>query len=437
MTTETAGRSAPLLHLADRVLNRPLLVHPDKAAIVAGALSGRIGLGDGAFLDAMTPDASRFYGTRQRQDGSYSLNPASDGVAIITVAGSLVNRGAWVGASSGLVSYEGLSAQVAEATADPAVRAVIFDIDSGGGEAGGVTALGASIAALAAKKRTVAVVNDTACSAAYWIASQCREIVISETSAVGSIGVVVLHVDRSGEMADMGWVPTLIHAGAHKVDGHPFAPLPDAVRADWQASIDDLHRTFCEAVARGRGRKMDADQARATQARVFYGKAAIAAGLADRVGTFEAVLAELKQRPAGGAAPKPKGNRMDNENQPAAGINAEAHAAAVAEATKAGATAERARISAILTCEAAAERPRLAQKVALETDLPAEAAAAIISAAAPENRTGIRSLAERSKESPEPGLDMGGSGVGASSGSAEDAEARRKRVVAKVSGGAR
>lgn len=435
MTTENAGRTASLVHLADRVLNRPLLIHPDKAAIVAQALAGRIGLGDATVIEGLSPDASRFYGRRVRPDGAVGLNPVSNGVAIITIAGSLVNRGAWVGASSGLVSYEGLSAQVAEAATDPEVRAVILDIDSGGGEAGGITSLGASIAALAAKKRTVAVVNDTACSAAYWIASQASEIVVSETSAVGSIGVVVLHVDRSGEMAEMGWAPTLIHAGAHKVDGHPFGPLPDSVRADVQSSINDLYGTFCASVARGRGRRLSEEQARATEARVIYGKAAIAAGLADRVGTFEAVLAELQTRPAPAGARNKRGAAMAETETTT--ITAEAHAAAVTEATKSGATAERARIKSILTCDAAADRPKLARQVALETDLSPDAAAAIIGAAAPENGTGIKSLTERSKESPEPGTDLGAGGAGGSNPSAEDAEARRKRVVARVSGGKR
>ncbi|WP_052512863.1 S49 family peptidase [Paracoccus sanguinis] len=293
-------------HLAERVLNRPLLIHPDKALIIADALAGRIGLADGAVLDAMTPDASRFYGTRVSGDGGVALTPRTDGVAIITIAGSLVNRGAWVGANSGLVSYEGIAAQVAEAQADRSITSVILDIDSGGGEAGGITSLGQAIAALAATKRTVAVVNDTACSAAYWIASQANEIVVSETSAVGSIGVVSLHVDRSGEMAEMGWVPTLIHAGAHKVDGHPFGALPDDVRASWQASIDGLYATFCDAVGRGRGARLDAAGARATEARVLYGREAIAAGLADRLGTFAEVLADLKPRaPRGAAKPAP------------------------------------------------------------------------------------------------------------------------------------
>lgn len=285
-----------LFHLADRAMNRPLVIHPDKAAIILEVLAGRIGVDTAP----MVPEASRF--AARSRAGDRQLVPVSAGVAIISIIGTLVNRGAWVGASSGLVSYEGISAQLREAAADPAVQSVILDIDTGGGEAGGITGVAAQIAALARQKRVVAVVNDTACSGGYWLASAANEIVVSETSMVGSIGVVVLHVDRSQEMVQKGWAPTFIHAGAHKVDGNSLGPLPDSVRTDVQQSIDQLYRSFCQGVAAGRGSRLSAAAARATEARVYLGRDAVAAGLADRVDTFDAVLRSL-QRPSGGSKP--------------------------------------------------------------------------------------------------------------------------------------
>lgn len=285
-----------LFHIANRALNRPLLMAPDKALIVADVLAGRIGI-DAPDLGGLTPDANQFYGSRRRESGASAMSPAVSGTVIITIAGSLVNRGAWIGASSGLVSYEGIAAQVAETSADPEIHSVILDIDSGGGEAGGIASLGDQIRALRDRKRVVAVVNDTACSAAYWIASQASEIVISETGMIGSIGVVVLHVDRSGEMQQKGWAPTLIHAGANKVDMNPFGPLAENVRADVQQMVDGLREQFVTAVAAGRGDRLTKDQARATEARVFHGAEAVRLGLADRIGTIDTILADLRKRP--------------------------------------------------------------------------------------------------------------------------------------------
>lgn len=279
-----------LNEIAERALNRPLVIHPEKAAVIADVLSGRIGIS--APEMPLTPEANRFTGRARTATGPR----IADGVAVVSVVGSLVNRGAWIGAYSGLVSYEGISAQLREAAADPSVHSVLLDIDSGGGEAGGITAVVAQIRALAAKKRVVAVVNDTACSGAYWLASAATEIVVSETSMVGSIGVVMLHINRAGEMQQKGWSPTFIFSGAHKIDGHPLGPLPDNVRADVQQSIGVLYEQFLTGVAAGRGKRLTAEAARATEARVFHGQAAIKAGLADRLGAFDDVLADLQAR---------------------------------------------------------------------------------------------------------------------------------------------
>ena len=441
-TSHGAPQRAPLLHLADRVLNRPLLLHPDKALVISDVLAGRIGIE----APTMTPEASRFYGTRRKPDGAPGILVVDEGVAIITIEGSLVNRGAWVGASSGLTSYEGIAAQLTEAAARDDIKAVILDVDSPGGEAGGTPNLGAQVRALRDHKPVVAVVNDMAASAAYWIASQASEIVVSETGAVGSIGVIAMHVNRAGEMVQRGLSATIVKAGAHKADGHPFGPLSEDVRADWQSTIDTLYGLFCRAVGEGRGEKLTADAARATEARVLYGRAAIKAGLADKIGSFEATLAELKRRRPARANTTGKGTRMsvDTENT----ISAEAHASALTaaraegktEGEKAGASTERARIKAILTCEAAAERPTLARTMALDTDMTADAAGTILAAAAKETGgapAAGAALAQREAAAPQIGGDGGqGSGVyvdaKGSANAAAEAQARQNRVVEKL-----
>ena len=283
-----------LLRLSDRLLNTPLLIHPAKAEVILGALSGRIGFEAGLFNveeGAEGPVASRFVGSTRRGDGSASIARTADGVAIIPILDTLVNRGAWLDSRSGLTSYEGIAAQLRAAGQDPDVRSVLLDISSPGGEAAGMAGLADLIRSVRQTKPITAFVNDMAASAAYGIASAASEIVISPTSIVGSIGVVMLHADRSGELAAQGVKPTLIFAGSHKVDGNPFEPLSDAVRADLQASVDAHYRQFIDTVALGRGSRLTANMARATEARTFIGLEAIALGLADRVASFDEVLA--------------------------------------------------------------------------------------------------------------------------------------------------
>src|SRR5262245_42728304 len=257
-----------LPHIAARIFGRPLLIDPRKAEMLLAVLGERIGIDatDVAHIDSIfrrlrndSPAANRLVGT---PGGPYDqfghrqlLYNVHNGVALIPIVGTLVNRGAFVGDDgSGAVSYEGLATQIAAAGQDRDVHSILLDIDSPGGEANGMAALADTIRSVRGEKPIVAHVNDIAASAAYGIAAQADETVISPASAVGSIGVVLLHMDYSAELAKKGRKPTFIYAGAHKVDGNFFEPLSDGVRADLQSEVDQYYGAFVRTVAAGRGK---------------------------------------------------------------------------------------------------------------------------------------------------------------------------------------
>src|SRR6266404_8537737 len=232
-----------LARIAERVLNRPLLVHPDKLPIVIGILEGRIPLGDisdlrraaesnidqmpdaaRAIMRGPHPGASRFVGDSAERDANgravsnLPYRRTSEGVAVITITGSLVNRGAWIGSDSGETSYEGIKHQIAVAAADPKTRAILLDIESPGGEAVGAFEAADAVRAAAKMKPVTAVVNGMAASAAYALASGASKIITTPTGLAGSIGVVMMHADYSRFLDAKGVTPTLIFAGSHKVD---------------------------------------------------------------------------------------------------------------------------------------------------------------------------------------------------------------------------
>lgn len=405
--------SSKLILLADRVIGVPLLLEPGKAQVVLQVLQSRIA--DNLSIEAMDEidasqvEASDFTGSRRRADGGFSLGRRAGAVGIVSVQGSLVNRGAWVGANSGLMSYEGIAAQLDALRADDEIRSVIMDIDSPGGEATGMFGLAEKVRALNAVKPVTAVVNDIAASAAYGIASGAGQIVISPTSMIGSIGVVLVHLDHSGELEKKGVKATIIHAGANKADGHPFGPLSDAVKSGLQSRVNTLYDRFLEAVSEGRGTRLSADQARQTEANVFIGQEAIDRNLADRVGTFDSVLAELQQEARGGSTTQGS-ITMSGTNTPAPQAGAETvtkadHDVAVAQASADGATQERARISAIMNCEAAKGRGKAAMALALNSNMDAQGATAVLEAT-PVEATGaapIPSIGQRAEGETEMG----------------------------------
>jgi capsid assembly protease len=282
-----------LLHIADRVLNRPLMILPDKLSLIASILDGRIGI-DGSslgsaeadYLKKAAPGVSRFVGNFEPIDpknpaaGRKPYRTTDAGVAIIPVLGSLVNRGGWIGAYSGMTSYEGLKHQLGAAARDASVSSILLDMDSPGGEAVGAFEAADAVRAAAQIKEVIAVVNGMAASAAYAIASAATRIVTTSSGISGSIGVVMLHADYSKRLENEGIKPTLIFAGARKVDGNPYEKLTAEVKGELKAEIDRFYDLFVSSVAGGRA-GMTEDAIRGTEARTYIGADAVAVGLAD------------------------------------------------------------------------------------------------------------------------------------------------------------
>ena len=218
--------------VAQRAFNTPLLVEPSKAMAFLSGLGPRItgrqlrmaGIEVApedmahAALPARAGILTNGLAEQCQRDGQTPFAMV-DGIAVIEVSGVLIHRGAWIGQSSGQTSYEGIGAQLAAAASDPAVRGIALEIDSFGGEVAGVFDLADAIRAARLAKPVWAFVAEHAFSAGYALASQADRIILPRTGAVGSIGVVVMHADLSGQLSDAGVTVTLIHSGAHKVDG--------------------------------------------------------------------------------------------------------------------------------------------------------------------------------------------------------------------------
>jgi signal peptide peptidase SppA len=309
--------------IAQRVFNTPLMVDPAKAlAFLTGLgprITGREITVEGMAVDpadpatATLPARASLFGddltSRQARNGSQPF-AVVEGIAVIEIAGTLVHRGAWIGQSSGLTSYEGIVAQLQAALADPAIRGIALDIDSFGGEVAGAFDLADRIRAARTQKPVHAFVADHALSAAYALASQADRIILPRTGAVGSIGVVAMHSDMSRALDQKGIAVTLIHAGARKVDANPYQPLPEAVRDRIAGELEDLRQLFAETVANGRGRRLDTQRALGTEATVFRGEAAVLAGLADEVADPVTAFRAFAAAPSSASTPRGKGPMM-------------------------------------------------------------------------------------------------------------------------------
>jgi capsid assembly protease len=415
-------------HIAARIFNTALLIHPQKLDAIIAGLGERL-LGSRLLIaqmraaqdvkaDMLEPE---MFSTRrgERTDAGYRM---VDGVAVVGINGALVHRSKMDANSNYLLGYNDMAARLEDAMANPDAHAVLQVWDSPGGEAQGAFEFGQRALELRGKKPMYSIADGMAASAAYLGASAAEHVAVTPTGYAGSIGVVMRHVDFSRALANDGIAVTHIFAGAHKVDGNPFEALPAAVRADIQAEINSLYDMFTSAVARHMG--LDLAAVRGTEARTFMGQAAVDAGLAHRVATTDQLITELsglrsRTYPVQSArsSADSKGASMSGNNTAADGTNSAPQATATAGApTQAAAPAftaadvdraraegvqqgvqqglalERARVGAILGHQAAAVHPPVALQC-ISGGLSAEQSTAILAALPAQSPTGATGAA--------------------------------------------
>lgn len=218
----------------------------------------------------------------------------AEGIPCLRIHGVLTQRGSMREGWIPMTSYETVQQQLAEAAKAAAdhseTQPLLLDIDSPGGEVSGLFALCEQIHALRsqANLHLMAYVNESAFSAAYAIAAATGEVILAPTAGVGSIGVITAHVDQSGFDAQQGLQYTFISAGESKNAGNPHAPLSEDARAQYQQEVNAIYALLVEHVARYRG--TSPALIRQTQARCFYGQAAVDQQLADRLLPFSAAI---------------------------------------------------------------------------------------------------------------------------------------------------
>ncbi|NWC92629.1 MULTISPECIES: S49 family peptidase [unclassified Pseudomonas] len=281
-------------HLAQKLFNVPLAITPQKAEIVMAALADRFGLARLFHADGRVVALDDWDGDigEPAEDRAYEV---VQGVAIIPVTGTLVQKLGTLHPYSGMTGYDGLRACLSMALDDRKVKAIVLDIDSPGGEVAGCFDLADSIFKARGKKPVWAILTESAYSAAYALASACDYIVVPRTGGTGSVGVICMHVDMSKALGAAGVNVTLIHYGDRKADGADSKPLSDAALSRYQSDVDAMGELFVNTVARNRG--MSAKAVRSTQATTFLGAAGVEIGFADAVmapdEAFRSLLAEL------------------------------------------------------------------------------------------------------------------------------------------------
>jgi ClpP class serine protease len=216
------------------------------------------------------------------------LSIDSNGIAVVTIAGILGNNLARFEKLLGFTDYEDIQDECDQLLLEGA-KAVLFEMDSPGGEAQGALETAQKIAEMNLPKASYSAGLDT--SAAYFLSSSMDRKFVSPSAWIGSIGTILPWVDESKlwDAFGLSWQPIIGEGETFKGAG-AGPELTDAERQHFQATINKMSSVFRDHVAQFR----ELDHAK-LQAGSYFGAEAITLNLCDEIGSYDNAYQWLAQ----------------------------------------------------------------------------------------------------------------------------------------------
>ncbi|MEM6511844.1 MAG: signal peptide peptidase SppA [Pseudomonadota bacterium] len=241
--------------------------------------------------------------TAEDDDGSYRRVGMSDylaqkrlldtesvkeeNIGLIVASGSIVTGSQ----PPGTIGADSTSALLRDALEDDSIKAVVLQVDSGGGSAFASDIISTQIEALqAAGKPVVVSMSSVAASGGYWIAASADQLFANPTTITGSIGIFGMFAtyQRATEYLGLNTdgIGTTRYAGQFRQDRE----MSDDAKALYQVIIEHGYDDFISRVATHRGMdKATVDSI--GQGKVWTGREALANGLVDELGSVDDAIA--------------------------------------------------------------------------------------------------------------------------------------------------
>jgi ClpP class serine protease len=267
------------IHLLDLTVEQPWLIHPPMLATIR-EIVGR----ENESVEAVETRLGR------KLDNTQTVDKRPSGVAVVSIVGPIVRYADLYSEVSGLTSIETFARDFTTALDDPSVRAIIINVDSPGGQVNGIAETAGIIRAARGVKPVKTYAGNMAASAAYWLGVASDEFVIGPTAMLGSIGTVFSIPDPTQQ--PKRYIEVVSTQSPKK---RPDVTT-EAGRGEIQRVADELTAEFISAVAQYRGTSTDTVESDFGQGGLVIGRAAVAAGMADRIGSLEGLISETGNR---------------------------------------------------------------------------------------------------------------------------------------------
>lgn len=219
-----------------------------------------------------------------RSLGGFSTSSTSDGPHIARIV------------IDGVITSDSLRRHLLHDLAtDDNVTGVIVQINSPGGTTAGGEELYEGLRAISANKPVAAVINELGASAAYMTAIGSDKIYARRLSIVGSIGVLIQHMDASKLLDTIGIDYDKVATGPLKAEPDIDEPMSPLVRQSYQQLVDNSFEWFVDIVAERRGLDR-ADVLRLADGRIMTGQMALDNQLIDEIGDEFTALAWMEDQ---------------------------------------------------------------------------------------------------------------------------------------------
>ncbi len=221
-----------------------------------------------------------------------TMTGIGDAVAVIRLDGTISSDSA-----ENYVTLQGITPELvddllAQAAANPDVKAVVVRVNSPGGSV--VASDEIYHAFLEYDKPIVLWMGDMAASGGYYIACGADYVFAHPGTLTGSIGVISQFLNVEELMSKVGVDAVVITSGPSKDIGSPFREMTEEEQALWGEITDEVYDGFVEIVAQARDLPLD-EVRELADGRVYTGRQALERGLVDDVGTPDDAIAKAAE----------------------------------------------------------------------------------------------------------------------------------------------
>jgi protease-4 len=237
-------------------------------------------IGGGAFFLFVLAVFSLVYLTLHAGGGDAGLTSFGDRIGVVDLDGVILSPQPVVG-------------QLKKFADDSSIKAIIIHVNSPGGGVAASEEIYREVKRIRSekKKKIVVSIETVGASGAYYVASGCDKIYADQGSIVGSIGVIAQWVNYGDLLKWAKLKDVVIKTGEFKDTGNPSRDLTPNEQVYMQALIDNMFGQFVQAVADGRGMKVE-DVKSIANGKVWTGQQAMSMKLIDGVGDFETAVTE-------------------------------------------------------------------------------------------------------------------------------------------------